>query len=158
MNLYIKQRVFTFRDSYYILDEGQTPIYQVRGEMCTFGARLHLCNMAGQELLYIEQEVLHMMPRYTIYCRDTQVAVVRKNFTLFRHSLTIESGYGSFEIDGELFGMEFTVLYNGQPIASISKEWLSWGDAYRLHIVDSWQDPIFLCALLITVDNCVHRE
>ena len=158
MNLYIKQRVFSFGDTYHVCDYNQNPVYQVRGEVFTFGSKLHICDMTGQELLYIEQELFHMMPRYNLYCRGTLVASIRKNFKLFGHSLSVESGYGSFTIDGEVFGMDFTIFCNGQPVAHISKQWLSWGDTYCLQIADTWPDPAFLCALLIAVDNCVHRE
>ena len=84
-------------------------------------------------------------------------ASIRKNFTFFGHSLSVDSGYGSFDIDGSVFGMEFTIDFNGRVLASISKEWLTWGDTYHLQTADDFSDPPFLCALLIAIDNCVHN-
>ena len=128
MDLYIRQKVFSLGDRYNVFDVNQNIVYRVEGEFLTFGAKLHLCDPAGNELLYIEQELFHMMPRYNLYCRGTQVASIRKNFTLFGHSLSVDSGYGAFDIDGSVFGMEFTIAYNGRMVATISKEWLTWGD------------------------------
>lgn len=158
MDLYIRQRVFSIGDKYHVYDVNENLIYQVQGEFLTFGAKLHLCDLAGRELLYIEQELFHLMPRYNIYCRGALAASVKKNFTLFGHSLSVESAYGNFQIEGSVFGMEFTIALNGRVVGAISKQWLSWGDTYQLRIADEWTDPPFLCALLIAIDNCVHNE
>lgn len=158
VDFYIRQKVFSFGDKYNVFDVNENLLYKVQGEVFTFGAKLHLCSPDGTELLYIEQELFHMMPRYSLYCRGVLVASIRKRFTLFGHSLTVESGYGHFEIDGSVFGMDFTIAFNGRVVGTISKEWLTWGDTYRLHIADDWGDPPFLCAMLIAIDNCVHNE
>ena len=157
MEMYIRQKVFSIGDRYNVFDINQNLLYRVEGEILTFGAKLHLCDPSGGELLYIEQELFHMMPRYNLYCRGTLVASIRKNFTFFGHSLSVDSGYGSFDIDGSVFGMEFTIAFNGRVVASISKEWLTWGDTYHLQTADDFSDPPFLCALLIAIDNCVHN-
>lgn len=158
MDLYIRQKVFSIGDKYNVYDIHQNLRYQVQGQLFSFGAKLSLCDLAGQELLYIEQELFHLMPRYNIYCRGLLAASIKKNFTLFGHSLSVQSAYGDFQIDGSVFGMEFTITLNGRVIAAISKEWPSWGDTYQLRIVDDWTDPPFLCALLIAIDSCVHNN
>ena len=116
MDLYIRQRVFAWGDKYDITDDQETPVFRVEGEVFTFGAKLHLYDLKGQELYYVEQELFHFMPRYTVYKGRMAIASVRKNFTLFGHSLTVESGYGNFEIEGSVFGWDFRILYNGAPL------------------------------------------
>ena len=81
MDMYIRQKVFSIGDRYNVFDINQNLLYRVEGEILTFGAKLHLCDPSGGELLYIEQELFHMMPRYNLYCRGTLVASIRKNFT-----------------------------------------------------------------------------
>ena len=109
MDLYIRQRVFAWGDKYDITDDQETPVFRVEGEVFTFGAKLHLYDLKGQELYYVEQELFHFMPRYTVYKGRMAIASVRKNFTLFGHSLTVESGYGNFEIEGSVFGWDFRI-------------------------------------------------
>ena len=106
----------------------------------------------------MEQELFHFMPRYTVYKGRMAMASVRKNFTLFGHSLTVESGYGRFDIEGSVFGWDFRILYNGGEVATVEKALLSWGDTYRLHMDVGNGDPAFLCALVAAIDNCVHNE
>ena len=118
MDLYIRQKVFSLGDRYNVFDVNQNIVYRVEGEFLTFGAKLHLCDPAGNELLYIEQELFHMMPRYNLYCRGTQVASIRKNFTLFGHSLSVDSGYGwwpRFPKNGSLGGIPIICI---QPTIS----------------------------------------
>ena len=71
MDMYIRQKVFSIGDRYNVFDINQNLLYRVEGEILTFGAKLHLCDPSGGELLYIEQELFHMMPRYNLYCRGT---------------------------------------------------------------------------------------
>lgn len=158
MKLYIRQRVFTMRDKYNITDAMENPVYQVEGEWFSFGARLHLYNLAGQELYRVERELFHFMPRYTLFRGDMPVASIKKNFTLFGHSLSVDSQYGHFEIEGSVFGWEFQILRDRAFMARIDKAFLSWGDAYELDISDQVPDPAFVCALVIAIDNCVHNE
>lgn len=98
---------------YDITDENENPVFRVEGEFLSFGARLHLYGPDMRELYYVEQELFHFMPRYNIYAGQTSAAAVKKNFTLFGHSLTVESDYGHFEIEGSVFGWDFEILYNG---------------------------------------------
>ncbi len=157
MDLYIRQRVLSWGDKYDITDDREVPVYRVEGEVFTFGAKLHLYDRNGQELYYVEQEVFHFMPRYTVYKGGLAVASVRKNFTLFGHSLAVESGYGHFEIEGSVFGWDFQVLCNGVAMATVEKAILSWGDTYHLHLDPGGGDPAFFCALVAAIDNCVHN-
>ncbi len=158
MDLYMRQRVFTLADKYDIMDENENPVFRVEGEFLSFGARLHLYGMDRRELYEVRQELFHFLPRYTIYAGQTAAASVKKNFTLFGHSLSVESDYGHFEIEGSVFGWDFEIQFNGGTAAVIDKVLLSWGDTYHLHIAEGWNDPAFLCALTAAVDNCVHLE
>lgn len=156
MNLYIRQKVFAIGDRYHICDEAGQPVYEVQGEIFTFGARFHLYDLRGTERFYIEQRLFHWMPHYTIFHEGQDVARLAKQFTLFGHSLSVDSRYGHFELEGSVFGWDFRILYNGAVIATIEKALLSWGDTYALSMDDRFPYPDFLCALVVAVDHCVH--
>lgn len=158
MKLYIRQRVFTWRDKYDITDAMENPVYHVEGEWLAFGARLHLCDPAGRELYRVERELFHFLPRYTLFHGERPVASIQKQFTLFGHNLSVDSQYGLLEMEGSVFGWEFQILRNGEVLAGVDKVLLSWGDTYELAISDRFPDPAFLCALVIAIDNCVHNE
>jgi len=157
MYLYIQQKVFSIGDKYNIFDANQEPVYAVESEIFTFGARIHLYNLAGYEEFGIYQKVFRFMPEYEICKGDTLYAVVTKKFTFFSHRLEIHSSFGDMEIEGEPFGMEFSIIYNGKEVGRISKRWFTFGDSYELYVEDH-QDPAFFCALVVAIDHCIHNE
>ena len=57
MELYIKQRVFTWGDRFSVYDALEREQFYVEGEVFSFGKKLHLYDLNGQELAYIQQKV-----------------------------------------------------------------------------------------------------
>lgn len=94
------------------------------------------------------------MPRYYVFCGDEQVAEIKKEFTFFFPKYRIE-GLG-WEIDGSFMAHEYQITQGGQPIVSISKEWMTWGDSYELDIADP-ADEIVALAVVLTID-CVTES
>jgi uncharacterized protein YxjI len=62
MKLYIKQKVFSLRDKYNVYNEAQQPVFTVAGEF-SIGAKIHLYDLLGVELFYIEQKLFRFLPR-----------------------------------------------------------------------------------------------
>lgn len=156
MRLIIKQKVFSIGDKYNIYDEYQNPYFVVGSEIFTFGAKIRLYDLYNNELYYIEQKVFKLMPEYNIYERGNYCARVKKEFTLFKQSLNIQSVYGNFAIDGDMFGWNFNILREGFIVGKITKM-MAWGDTYELDISDNENIP-FICSLVIAIDNCIHNE
>lgn len=157
MTLYIRQRFFSFGDSYRICDEYENPVFEVQGRVFTIGAKLYLYNLQGQELYYIERQLFRFLPQYYIYEQGRQCAVVNKEFSLFTPSLNIDCSYGNITINGDFFSMCFDIYLNGGLIGSISKQFFAFTDCYRLEIPDN-SNAAFFCALVIAIDNCLHNE
>ena len=61
MNLYIKQRIFSWGDRFSIYDANGNERYVVKGEVFTFGKKLHLYDVAGNELAF-KAEKIHKNP------------------------------------------------------------------------------------------------
>ncbi|MGI6050191.1 MAG: LURP-one-related/scramblase family protein [Acetivibrionales bacterium] len=155
--LYIKQKVFSIRDRYSIFDEQGQPVFNVEGKIFSFGAKIHLYDAAGMELLYIEQKLFRFLPEYHIYSGNTLIAVIKKEFSLFKPKLNIQSQFGDYSFIGNLFGMDFSIVRDNMVIGELHKVWLSWGDSYEL-IVENENDVPLFCALSIAIDHCIHNE
>ncbi len=155
MTLYIRQRFFSIGDRFTITDEQENPVFTVQGEIFSFGAKLHLYDLSGRELYYVEQKIFRFLPQYYIYQGGRQCAVVNKELTFFRPRLSVSSSMGDISIDGDFFSMSFALYLNGGLIGSISKEFFSFTDFYRLEIPNG-TDPAFFCSLVIAIDNCLH--
>lgn len=57
MNLYIKQRIFTWGGKFAVYDVNGNEKYYAKGETFTFGKKLHLYDLAGNEPVYTEQKL-----------------------------------------------------------------------------------------------------
>jgi uncharacterized protein YxjI len=155
----VKQKVFSFGDSYTIKDEYGEDRYVVRGEIFSFGHKLTVEDMSGIQVAYIEQKLLKFMPEYSIFLRGQLAAKVKKEFTFFTPKFYIDSNMGNYTIEGEIFSHEFSILKGGNSVSTISKEWFSFSDSYGVDIADSENQP-FLLALVIVIDEVLydHRD
>ncbi|MGB7604332.1 MAG: LURP-one-related family protein [Lutisporaceae bacterium] len=157
MKYLIRQRIFSFGDNFTIKDEMEQDRYIVRGKVFSFGDKLKIEDLNGNELFFIEQQVFRFLPEYYIYAGGQQVASVKKQLTFFTPKFVIDSTYGSYDIDGDIFGYDFQINKNGIMVASINKKWFSFSDSYGIEIVDG-EDHAFLLTLAIVIDQVLHDE
>ena len=93
MKLYIKQKVFSLGDKYYVFNEMQQPVFAVQGRIFSMGAKIHVFDMTGQELYFIQQKLFRFLPEYHIFAGDILCAIVKKEFSFFKPRLAIQSQY-----------------------------------------------------------------
>lgn len=156
MNLYIKQKVFSWNDRYQVYNENGQPVFEVEGELFSWGAKIHLYQN-NHELFYIQQKLMRFLPEYEIYAGEQLCARVKKELSFFVPKLNVESAYGNFVIQGEFFNMDFSIWCNEQQVGEVHKEWLSWGDSYCLS-VNRPENGAFFTSLVIAIDHCIHNE
>lgn len=158
MKLAIEQRIFSWKDRFTIRDDAGRDRYYVEGELISWGKQLHVTNTAGVEVAYIEEEIFSFLPRYRVYVGDRQIAEVERAFSFFRHHYTVDGVDGlNWDVQGDLWSHEFTVTRNGVSVASISKEWFTWGDCYALDILDP-ADELQALALVLAIDCAIDRD
>ncbi|HHV96290.1 MAG TPA: hypothetical protein GXX37_07440 [Clostridiaceae bacterium] len=155
MRFIVKQKIFTFGDDFTIKDEMGVDRFLVKGKVFALGDKLRMYTIDGTELFYIEQKLFRLLPEYTIYYRGQPVAVVKKEFSFFKPRFNISSTLGDFTIEGNFWGMEFTILKSGRPVAQVSKKWFSWSDTYGVDIADT-EDYAFILCLVIVIDQVLH--
>ncbi|MBQ8236822.1 MAG: LURP-one-related family protein [Oscillospiraceae bacterium] len=154
MKLYIKEKVFSWGDKFFVKDQAGRDKYLVEGEVFSWGKKLHVYDMTGREVAFIKQEVWSWLPRYYVFCGDRQVAEIKKEFTFFFPKYTI-AGLG-WEINGSFWEHDYEITQGGATIVTISKEWMTWGDSYELEIRNP-QDEIVALAVVLTID-CVREQ
>ncbi len=155
MNLYIKQHIFTWGDKFSIYDETGNEKYYVEGEIFTWGKKLHLYDVHGNELAFIEQEILTFLPKYHISRNGAEIAEVVKEFTFFKHEYSV-NGLG-WQVHGDFWDHEYEITDEGREIASVSKEWMTWGDAYEIRF-GTGVDEINALAVVLVIDACIEAE
>jgi len=155
MNLYIKQRIFTWGDQFSIYDADGNEKYTVEGEIFTFGKKLHLFDLQRRELAYIEQQLFTFLPRYVICRGDTEIAEVVKEFTFFHPEYTV-NGPG-WSVHGDFFDHDYEVTDGDTVIASVSKEWFTLGDAYEISFGPG-VDEVTALAVVLVIDACIAAQ
>lgn len=155
MRYILRQKIFSFSDKFYIEDETGNSRYYVESKIFSFGDKLKLFDLEGTELTYIEQKMLTFLPEFNIYMKEKLVARVKKEFTFFKPKFNIESIYGNFIIQGEIFAHEFSIIKNGKPVAFVSKKWMSFSDTYYVDISDEEDHP-FILSLAIVLDQILY--
>jgi uncharacterized protein YxjI len=118
---------------------------------------LKLEDLNGNELFYIEQKLFKLLPEYYIYAGGQQMATVKKQLSFFTPKFIIESIYGSYDMQGNIFAYDFQIYKDGRMVASISKKWFAFRDCYGVEIEDG-EDQAFLLTLAIVIDQVMHDK
>ena len=155
MNFYLKQHVFTFGDQFTIYDRNENPRFLVEGEVFSFGKKLHITDPAGNELIYIEQKLFSFLPTYYIYRNGREIAEVIKEFTFFKQEYTINGL--NWHVTGDVFDHEYFLDDGNRTVATVSKEWFTWGDTYEISVDDS-VEPILALAVVLVIDACLESK
>ncbi len=151
MKLYIKQKVFSFKDRFFVKDMYGNDRYAVEGELFSWGKKLHVYDMSGNEIAFIQQKVFSFLPRFFVFVGGEQIAEIVKRWTFLTPKYEIEGL--SWDIRGDFFAHNYQITKNGFPIVTIRKEWMTWGDTYEIDIEDP-ADEIVALAVVLTID-CV---
>ena len=155
MKLYIKEQVFSWGDKFYVMDEHGENKYIVEGEVFSLGKKLHVYDMMGREAAFIRQELMTFLPCFTVSAGGGEIARVKKEFSFLVPRYSIE-GLG-WEIEGSFWEHEYQITRDGEPIVTITKEWMTWGDSYELDIRDP-RDEIVALAVVLTIDCVVENS
>ena len=155
MNLYIKERVFTWGDKFDVSDQNGNPKYYVEGEVFSWGKKLHVYDRYNREVAFVKQEVFAWMPTYKVYVNQKEVASIRREFSFFRPRYSV-AGL-DWDVEGSFGEHYYQISQNGRYIVSIEKEWMTWGDTYKLAIDDD-ADEIVALAVVLTIDCMVEQQ
>jgi len=151
MKLYLKQKVFSWRDRFFAKDENGNDRYAVEGEIFTWGKKLHVYDVNGKEAAYIRQKVWAWRPRFFVEIDGCVVCEIVKEFTFFKPSYRLEGL--SWRLDGDFWAHEYSLTDGGRVIMRLSKKWFTWGDSYELDISNPRDELLCLCVALAV--DCV---
>jgi len=145
MKLYIKQKVFSWRERFAIKDAWQQDRWFAQGEIFTVGRQLHVFDHTGKEVAYIRQKVISFLPRYFIELDGKEYEIV-KELTLFRPRYTIRNH--DWTIEGNFIAHEYKIRDRHGDVMTISKALISWGDFYEVNIFNDHDELLCLCTTL----------
>ena len=155
MNLYVKQKVFSWGDQFTVYDENGNERYGVQGEVFSWGKKLHVFDLAGIECAFVRQKPFSFLPRFYISQNGRDVAEVVREFTFFHPTYTVK-GLG-WRVEGDLFAHEYEITDGMRTVVTVSKQWMTWGDAYEIRISPD-VDEIHALAVVLVIDACLENN
>ena len=158
MKLCIKQRVFSWGDTYDVYDEWGNARYYVKGKVFSLGHQIYVYEKkTGKEVGSIHQHLLAFTPGFDIVINGQKMGVVKRRFTLFVPKYDVD--FRGWTCEGDLFGWDYRVMQGSAEVMSISKQWLSWGDTYVMEFDNPVNElPGLLLVLAIDAANCDNNK
>ena len=153
-SLYLRQKVFSWKDRFSVKGEDGSDRYWVEGEFFSLGKKLHVYDMTGVELAFIRQKTMSFRPRFYVYVQGVQVAEVVREFAL-RPRYTIQGL--DWEVQGDFWGHNYEILCRGRSVVRVEKAWMSWGDSYRIDVLDN-RDEVNALAVALAIDAVLAQE
>lgn len=83
------------------------------------------------------------------------MATVRKEFNFLKPRYTIDGP--SWQVEGSFWEHDYQLVENRKAIADISKEWLTWGDAYALDITNE-TNTVLALGVIIVIDCVITSQ
>ena len=130
-----------------IFNEAGQPVLRVDGKAFSLHNFMVVKDLAGTQVAQITRNVIGAI--YEISLTGGGSAEMRHHFSLLHPKWTISvSGGQLLEIIEEPGFHKFTVTQNGQPIATVSKAWISVSDTFGVDITEGQNDLLILCCVL----------
>lgn len=155
MKLYIKQKIFSFKDKFSVFDEYGNAKYFVEGELFSWGKKLHLYDMYGNELAMIHQKAISLMPKFFVYINGQLIAEIVKKATFLSQKYEIRGL--NWITNGNFSAHDYQITAGGYIVASIHKQWMSWGDSYELCINEQQNEAVTL-AVVLAIDCAMFSK
>ncbi len=154
MQLLIKQRVFSWTDSYDVYDETGDARYEVSAEFFSFGHQIHVYDKrTGMEVGSIHEKLFTFLPRFEIVVGGRVMGTITKEFSLFTPRYNVD--YRGWDVEGDFMGWDYQVMQGSVPVMTISKELFRWSDTYVLRYNNPANElPGLLLVLAIDAANC----
>lgn len=163
MRYLLKQKMWSFGQSYAITDESGRPAFVVNGRVFSVGDKLSLTTPAGEELVYIEEKLLAWGPTYQLYSQGRLAAIVKKElFTFFHAAFDVDAApIGPSPNDlvatGDFWSWNYTFVRAGRNVATVSTKFFTFTDTYGVEIAEEEDHPLILAATII-IDLCAQKE
>ncbi len=152
--LYIKQKVFSLSEKFTVKDQDEKDAYYVEGSFMKVPKTFTIMNQDREEVALITKKVLSFLPTFFVEVNGEEVVTIKKELSFLKAKYSIDAA--GIEVEGNWMDMNFHVLHKGRVVGEVGKEWFSWGDSYRVQILEGELESVIL-ALVIAID-CVKAD
>ena len=150
----MRQRLFALGNDFDIETDRGERVFRIDGKMLRLRATLLFQDMQGNEIYRIQEKLLRVRDMMRIYRGKLVVARVHNAlFTPLRDRFRIEiPGGQDMTTQGNILYHEYTIVRNGDTVASVSKRWFHVPDTYGVEVAQS-EDALLILAITAVIDT-----
>lgn len=152
--LYIKQKVLSLSGKFTVKDEQEKDVYYVEGSFMKVPKTYSIMNPAREEVAIITKKMFSFLPKFFVEVNGQEVLTIKKELSFLKPRYTIDAA--GIDVQGNWWEMSFQVLQHGEVVGQVSKEWFTWGDSYKVQILNEEMESIII-ALVVAID-CVKAD
>ena len=152
--LLIKQKVFSWTDTYNVYDASGNPKYFVKADLFSLGHRIRVYDRTtGQEIGLIHEKLFRILKEFEISINGTPQGIIKKEWSLFRPKYNID--FRGWRLEGDFFQWNYSIYEHSRCVVHISKQLFRWGDTYVLDIEnDMYELPALMVAIAMDAAKC----
>lgn len=155
MKYYMKPKFFAIKEDFWIKNEYGEDTFFVDKKFLSLGLQFDM--IKNNEILYsVKEKLLTFLSNYEIYNSIEVVAKVNQKLTFMRDKIKVESKYGEFTIQGNLFDYSYRIYKDNMVVAKIEKELFAFTDNYQVDI--NFEDEAFILTLVVIIDNIIDKQ
>ena len=155
MKYYMKPKFFAIKEDFWIKNEYGEDTFFVDKKFLSLGLQFNM--IKNNEILYsVKEKLLTFLSNYEIYNSIEVVAKVNQKLTFMRDKIKVDSKYGEFTIQGNLFDYSYRIYKDNIVVAIIEKELFAFTDNYQVDI--DFEDEAFILTLVVIIDNIIDKQ
>ncbi len=155
MLLYMQQKLFSLKNKFTVKDASGKDVFQVEGKVISFGRKVGIYDMNGEELAYIRQKPVSLLPCFIVERDGEEAARIVKKMSFFKPKYIIE-GIG-WRVEGNFSEHDYTVYEGDAAVVSIHKKWMSWGDSFELDVRKE-SETVMAVAVVLAIDAVMDSQ
>ena len=155
MKYYMKSRFFNIKEDFWIKNEYKEDVFFIDNKFLSLGLQFSISK--NNEIIYtVREKLLTFLSNYEIYNNDQVIAKVNQKLSFMRDKIKVDSKYGEFIIQGDLFDYNYRIYKDNAVVAKIEKELFAFTDNYRIDI--EFEDEAFILTLVVIIDNIIDKQ
>ncbi|MCQ2771756.1 MAG: LURP-one-related family protein [Bacilli bacterium] len=149
MKLLLKQKIWSWFDSFDIWDENGEVLYRVKGHM-SWGHAFRVYDKNDNEVAEIKQRIWTWTYKFDIIQNGIETGMVHKQFTWLKPKFDINFNNKNYDVIGNWVGWDYSLSSGGKVVATIHKEIWNWADTYSINVDKS--DELTAVILVVAID------
>jgi uncharacterized protein YxjI len=149
----IRQKLVSCGDDYWIENALGQRVFFVDAKALRLREHLGFMDFQGNELVAIQEKVMHIKDIYCIYRKGNVFATVKKTLvTPLRQRFDVHvAGAENMEVEGNILDYEYEIHEGRKRMAEVSKKWFHVDNTYGVEIV-SGVDDVLILAITVLID------